>query len=281
MAAKVNPYDLPAAPFLALYSLLLCLGIGFGYHEHFRERTPSPPADPDGLTPVELAYLARGPERAIDTVAIGLLQAEAAEFDPKRREIRATVLLPELPDFLVPYQRALLDPRRVQGLARHFQPQLEYVRDRLVARGLAYAAFESETIGFQSAIPLFVLCFLGIVRIILGSNRGHPVGYITLLTVSSGLAGILFMLFQPVSRAAGREAVQAYRDGNRRLMRAPMDDEMMLALALTGVSTLRGTAYAGYGLARSAQNGGGGCGNGGSGCGGGGGGGGCGGCGGD
>jgi uncharacterized protein (TIGR04222 family) len=280
MGTNVNPYDLPAAPFLLLYSLLLCLSIAFGIYEHFRERTPSPPANPDGLNPVELAYLARGAERATDTVAIGLLHAQAAEFDPKRREIRGTVLLPEMPAFLVPYQRVLLSPRRVIGLAGHFRPLFDDLRNGLVARGLAYSASESETIGLQSAIPLFVLCFLGIIRVILGANRSHPVGYITLLTILSGLAGFLFMLLQPVCRAAGRKAVQAYRDENQRLMRAPMDHELMLALALTGVSSLRGTPYAGYGLLRSAQTGSG-CSGGGSGCGGGGGGGGCGGCGGD
>jgi uncharacterized protein (TIGR04222 family) len=282
MGAKVNPYDLTAGPFLSLYFMLLCLGIAFGFYEHFREREPSPPADADRLTPVELAFLARGAERASDTAAIGLLQANAAEYDFKRRELRATVLLPDIPQFLLPFYRVLQRPKRVASLAGHFWPVLDTLRKDLVVRGLVYSAAESKKIAFQSAIPLFLLCGFGVVRVILGSNRGHPVGFITLLTLIAGVAGILFVLIQPRCRRAGRDAVRAYRNGNRRLMRAPMDDELLLALALTGVSTLRGTLYAPYGLARSAQNGGAGCGSsgGGGGCGGGGGGGGCGGCGG-
>jgi hypothetical protein len=91
------------------------------------------------------------------------------------------------------------------------------------------------------------------------------------------LTAFFFALRRPVRTRAGGEALRELREDNARLMRAPRESEVALAVALAGTAVLTGTPYTAYAQWRGASGGGdssgGGCSGGGDG-----GGGGCGGC---
>ena len=78
---------------------------------------------------------------------------------------------------------------------------------------------------------------------------------------------------RPTRTRAGKDVLRTYQASHGRAARAPLDHELLLAVALSGAVVLSGTAYASvYAASRTMNSGG----DGGSGCGGGGGG--CGGC---
>jgi uncharacterized protein (TIGR04222 family) len=130
------------------------------------------------------------------------------------------------------------------------------------------ASFRWNVLPFVGLLVLF-----GITKVVIGGvERHHPVGILVVLLFVTGLFGI-FLAKRPTRTQAGTEALQTYRDSHARASRAPLEHELLLALALSGVVVLSGTAYAPiYAASRTMSSG-----DGGSGCGGGGGGG-CGGC---
>jgi hypothetical protein len=111
-------------------------------------------------------------------------------------------------------------------------------------------------------------------------ERHKPVGILIFLIIMTAIIA-LFQMIPPRLTRAGQEALAAAKARNARAARAPLENELMLAVALTGLVVLSGTPYGALYAAAKASGAGSACGGGGDGGGGcGGGGGGCGGCGG-
>ena len=278
----MNPFDLSAGPFLALYITALALGVGAGVL--VRRYDPRPPAAPmgDSLDPIALAYLAGGRARALDAAMIGLLEAGAVTFDSLKKAVSPAEPAPWVVPCLAPFQRALDTTSSLAALTQRLDAPLAAVRATLVARGLAFDKAGSAAAAWRSAAPVAVLAALGAARIVLGAHRGHPVGFIALLTLAAVFATIVLASGGPRLRRAGRVLLTDSKARGARLMRAPADGELMQAVALAGAPILMATPYAAFARMRHPSGGDGGAfagGDGGSGDGGGGGGG-CGGCGG-
>jgi uncharacterized protein (TIGR04222 family) len=274
----MNPFDLMAGPFLALYVLLFGVSLVFGLYARGGEPTPPPPADPSGLDPIELAWLAGGQGRALDTALVGLMEIGGARVDLKSRTIAPDPPRAASPPYLARFQALLPRPTTLPVLARRMAPAIEAVFESLVARGLVLTRAQSLRLGWQSAGPMFLLGLFGVIRIVLGAERHRPVGYILTLTLVTLFVAQVLLARRPRVRRAGREALRARKGGSARLMRAPAQGELLFALALGGGAVLGGTPYADFTRLKQATSGGG-DGGGGDGGGGGGGGGGCGGCG--
>jgi hypothetical protein len=119
-----------------------------------------------------------------------------------------------------------------------------------------------------------VLIVFGMIKVVVGSARHHPVGFLIFLLAGTAVAGVA-LASRPKRTRAGDKALRSYQDAHARESRAPLEHELLLAVALSGAVVLSGTAYAPiYAASRTLSSGG----DGGGGCGGGGGGGGCGGC---
>ncbi len=275
----LNPLDWPGQPFLALYGLiatgaLLIIGTlrsRIGPHR-------GGPASP--LDEVELGYLAGGPARAADTILVALMAAGAAapavrgdriEFDP-------TVAVAP------PWRR--YQPEWSGGISRrefHARTidRLDPVDLRLRAYGLRPDSSDVDQFRRTGAVVLAVPLVLGMMKVVVGSQRHRPVDLLVLLMIGTVVIGATLLLQQPLRTEAGSAALDQTRRRNARAARAPLTDELPLAFALTGAAVLLGTPLDAFG--RKLQGTGTmavvGCGGGGggSGCGGGGG---CGGCGG-
>jgi uncharacterized protein (TIGR04222 family) len=131
---------------------------------------------------------------------------------------------------------------------------------------------------FRLTVVPFVVLLLafGLIKVMVGAERHHPVGILLFLLAVTVFAGVA-LATSPTRTRAGKEALEAYQASHARASRAPRDHELLLALALSGAVVLSGTAFAPvYAASRTMTGGGdgGGCGGGD----GGGGGGGCGGC---
>jgi uncharacterized protein (TIGR04222 family) len=267
-----NPFDWTAGPFLTLYATLAVIVFLAG----FSLRSMIGPAAHAvrQLTVLELACLAGGARRLGDAVLLSLISAKGATIAFKGDNITVTDQRP-LASLM---NRPPVLPVRPNMTRAQFQkavePLLERVQGRLQALG--YYPSEEQMTSFRLTIlPLiaFLLVF-GTIKVVVGTERHHPVGFLIVLLVLTVVAGF-FIARSPARTRAGKDALQAYQADNARASRAPLEHELLLALALSGAVVLSDTAYASVYAASKTMNG---SGDGGSGCGGGGGGGGCGGC---
>jgi uncharacterized protein (TIGR04222 family) len=173
--------------------------------------------------------------------------------------------------------RPPLLPVRPDMTRQQFQtavkPLVERVQGRLQEFG--YYPTDDQMTSFRMAVLPFIVLLLvfGLIKAVVGAERQHPVGILVVLLILTTFAGIV-LLRHPTRTRAGKEVLQTYQASHARASRAPLDHELLLAVALSGAVVLSGTAYASVYAASQTTNSGG---DGGSGCGGGGGGG-CGGC---
>ena len=267
-----NPLDWPATPFLWLYALLTIAAflVAIRWRSQIAPAQPSRPLpDPDAM---QLAYLAGGPDRVMDTALVALLSTGAATADSRTTTLGISSETNDLP----------LGFHRIRGLVsgemdrrqahNSLQPAVAQLRDELVQHGLAPApaaitAWRRDCLGLL-AIPIV----LGLLKLAVGLSRDRPVGILEFLLCVTALAAFVLLVPPPLRTRAGAALLDESRTRHARAARAPLQPELALAFALAGAAVLEGTPHAW--LAREIRN------SSATGCGGGGdgGGGGCGGC---
>jgi uncharacterized protein (TIGR04222 family) len=270
----MNPLNWTAAPFLTFYVDIACLVCLAAWLAR-RNIGESARAHPKLITP-ELAYLAGGEQRVGDAVITGLLTSEAATLSSDGRTIEVDGAKLGMQPDLVPFAQLGLSG---QMKRREFQARMgrgvEALRKKLDQLGLCpgpslLPAYRLKILALFS-VPLL----LGIAKVQIGMERHKPVGFLIILLIVTAIATLYFLTGPRLTRA-GHDVLAAAQVQHARAARAPLENELMLAVALAGLVVLSGTSFdALYAASRSDAAGGGGCGGGGGG-----GGGGCGGCGG-
>lgn len=275
----LGPFDWTGGPFLALYAALFVVALVAALRLPHRFR-------PEGrwqrLTdPEELAYLAGGPARFVDTVVTRLLTDGRMSLYDKGKLVAQLGAQGRTPAEM----RLLALPgpvgwRRIQFEVRDY---VQPVRQALERKGVMMEAGDGLRLRIVATLPFVALLLFGAIKWQIGLARDKPVGFLTLfLIVTLACAVIRFASVDQRTRE-GIAALAAARSKAERLKRAPVTDEMVLAVALFGTMVFIGSNWAGYHDLRQASgsDGGGSSGSdssssGDSGCGGGG----CGGCGG-
>jgi uncharacterized protein (TIGR04222 family) len=271
----MNPLDWTAGPFLTFYTSTAFL-IGFAAWLVRRRIGESARGHPI-LTAPELAYLAGGEQRVGDAVITGLLTSNAATLSADGCTIDADgaklAMQPDLAPFAQPCLSGEMKRRDFQRMIR---PGLDSVRAKLEGLGLCPDSSLLPAYRFKVLALFAVPLFIGIERVGIGWERQKPVGFLIALLIITAIAALSFLRAPRLTRA-GHEVLAAAQMQHSRAARAPLENELMLAVALTGLVVLHGTSYNALYAASQANDGsaGGGC----SGGGGDGGGGGCGGCG--
>ena len=273
-----NPFDWTAGPFLTLYIGLAAALLIFGIYA--RMTIGQAARLPDRLSVLELAYLAGGARRVGDAMLLRLLSGNGATITDNGREIAVidqaplSSLMGRLP--LLSFRSSMTR----QQFQTAVKPVVERVQARL--RDLGYSPTDEQMTSFRMSVLPFVglLLMFGTIKAFVGAERQHPVGFLIVLLILTAVAGLV-LATRPTRTRAGKEALRTYQASHARASRAPLDHELLLAVALSGAVVLSGTAYAPVYAASQGLSGGSGCGAGGGGGDGGGGGcggGGCGGC---
>jgi uncharacterized protein (TIGR04222 family) len=266
-----NPFDWTAGPFLALYSIIAAIVILAGFS--LRSKLGPPAQATQKLSALELAYLAGGARRLGDAVLLALTSGNSAAIDPKGHKITVTDQAPLAPLMSRPPLLAVQANMTRQQFQTAVKPMVERVQQRLQAFG--YCPTDDQMTSYRISVLPFVALLLvfGIIKAAVGEQRHHPIGILVVLLFLTAFAGFL-LARHPTRTRAGKDVLESYQASHARASRAPLDHELLLAVALSGAVVLSGTAYASvYAASKTMSSGG----DGGSGCGGGGGGG-CGGC---
>jgi uncharacterized protein (TIGR04222 family) len=270
-----NPFDWTAEPFLILYATLAVLFFMAAFF--FRSRLGPATVRSARLRDLELAYLAGGANRLGDVALLCLTANGGATIDAKTSKINVSDQSPlaAIADHATPLAVAP-DMTRAQ-----FQKAVKPLADRTqsLLETLGFSPTDDEVAAFRMPVLLAAVCLLvfGAIKAFVGASRHHPVGLLIILLIVTGVIAVFMLASRPLRTRAGTAALETYKETYARPSRAPLDHEMMLAVALSGTVVLTGTAYARVHAAAQTMRDGGGGGDGGGGCGGGGGGG-CGGC---
>lgn len=269
----MNPLDWTAGPFLAFYFVLAALV--FMCVLEIRDRIGPDETMNVTLDPIEMAYLTGGASRVGDAVLVGLLTANAVALSADAKTVQAVAPNAVLPATLEGFRYLLGTPSLPR---RAFYSEMKTGLAALTGKLQRSSLSPNEkqvtqylrVVTIAGAIPLM----FGAAKIVVGVSRDKPVGFLVFFMAVTAFMVIRF-LTPPRATRAGAKALEASKRDNARAARAPLENELMLAVALTGLVALSGTAYASI-YKDSLAGGGTGCGGGD----GGGGGGGCGGCGG-
>jgi uncharacterized protein (TIGR04222 family) len=269
-----NPLDWTAVPFLTLYVALAVTVFVLGF---ISRSTIGPSAQTRAarkLSALELAYLGGGATRLGDAVLLGLMSSNGATIAAADNRITVTDQGPLAALTGRPIQLTVEPNMTRKQFQTAASPILEQVQGRL--QQLGYCPTDEQMTTFRVSVLPFVALLLvfGIAKAFVGAERHHPVGILVCLLIVTAIAGIV-LATRPTRTRAGKDVLQTYQASHARESRAPLDHELLLAVALSGTVVLSGTAYASVHDASRSMSGGGD--GGGSGCGGGGGGG-CGGC---
>lgn len=267
--------SLSGGEFLALYAVLLMVVIylGFAIPHHLRARG----REIGALEDEQAAYLAGGRERYAELVATRLMTSEAITITADRKKLaignangarragEAAIL-------------ALPSPTDWSAIDRALRPFAENVLKGLIAAGLLMRWPRVTMIRLSQTLPYLLLIALGVSRWRYGNVLDHPTGFLAALLILTAILALV-RWFTPERRTrSGISAIEDAQTRAERLRRAPMPEEIPLAVALFGTVVLAGSGLTDFHQMRTDSNGssdgGGGCGGGGGGCGG------CGGCGG-
>jgi uncharacterized protein (TIGR04222 family) len=270
-----NPFDWTAGPFLSLYVTLAAVVFLWGFSLRAMIGPAAQATHP--LSELELAYLAGGAHRLGDAILLSLTSGNCATIDPWGHRITVADQTPLKSLMSRPPLLSVQPNMTRQQFQTAVAPFIERVRRRLQTFG--YCATDDQMTSFRATVLPFVglLLLFGLTKAFVGAERHHAVGFLIILLILTAVAGIVLAM-TPTRTRAGKEVLRTYQASHARASRAPLDHELLLAVALSGAVVLSGTAYAPIYAASKAMSSGGGDGGGGCGGGGGGGGGGCGGC---
>ncbi len=273
----LNVLDWTAGPFLTLYVLLYfaCLAMSMAIaRATLPDGRPGTVADPE-----EAAVLGRGKERLGEVITARLLERRALTVErgklvPQPGAQGESAI--ENAILALPAPIAWSRLRKVTDVAAG---EIEH---RLVRRGLLQENADAMRASLIACLPLIGLLLLGLAKAVVGSSRGHPIGFLGLLMVITVGTVLFRWLGASQQTKAGRAALLDAAQRADRLKLAPVRGEAAMAVALFGTGVLATSDLGDFHRMRasSGDSGGGGgdsgSGDGGGGCGGGG----CGGCGG-
>lgn len=270
---SLGPFDLPGEPFLVLYGTLLALTViaGFLIPRWLRPEGRSARR----LDTEQLAFLAGGRNRFIDTVVARLLRQHLLsmegkdKFRPERRDAAANAAERSV--------LALPAPTPWSAIERALAPHAEPVEQSLIDADMLMDRGTVLQMRFWQTLPYLMLLGFGLIKFDIGTMRGKPVGILTFLLVVTAVFALIRLVAVDRRTRGGLEAFRDARRTSDRLRRAPTGSETDLGVALFGTAVLAGSDVASFHTFRnstSSSSGSDGGGGGDGGCGGGG----CGGC---
>ncbi len=120
------------------------------------------------------------------------------------------------------------------------------LRARLESQDLVPASTAAHLAQVAGALPPLAVALFGAAKIAVGLTRDCPVGYLAVMTLILAAVGLYLLFNAPRRTWAGDRALAGARRRLARVVRAPTNEELPMAVALGGTAVLVGTLYADY-----------------------------------
>ena len=287
-----NPLNFTGPEFLLFYFCSSIVVICLASILRFCLRLPYAKKDdlPSPLNLYEMAYLAGGKDRVVDTAIASLVQQQYATPDSNKRSLKFTGSINEVSDpieeavAIATKNKTSINDIRDDSLAS-LNVKMNQIQNKLCELSLLISDQQCLRIK-QYPMYLILACIaLGIAKIMVGTYRGKPVGFLVIMCLILGFIAISFWNTTPFRSHYGDRILKVLQKNNPLNIGSNTDENLAVALALGGTTFLPSDlrllfmppVYTSSRSGSSSSSGGGSsCGSGcGSGCGGG-----CGGCGG-
>ncbi len=244
-----DTWGIPGPTFLAIYAALLVLPLVIALlwtiAVKLGRKAPRTAVSGPRPTAYELAYLAGGPDRVVDTAIAALVDRGTLRISSSRKLQLAG---PEPAD---PIERAVAKgakpghnstTRGIRDRLRMSGPMQALAKD-LEARGLVVVDKTPQIRQVVFGVYLGAL-ILGVVRLIAGIAGDHPVGFLIFLVIAAGFATLL-------ARAARNKRVgpRPTGEGNRILGRANTEFSRERGRGITGGPAVGGALLGGAAMA--------------------------------
>lgn len=256
LLAATDVLNLAGPDFLKLYGVLAALAVLAGVVLRTLLRTPfdlASGADDLHRDPYLIAYLSGGPVRAVDTAISTLFIAGALQPSSTGRKFHASGSSPQLN---APIERVMLDaagpaPGLLRSeLHRSVSNELDALAQTLREQGLI-PAFGGLVIRLITAMPLFLLCVLGVVKVFTGLERQRPVAILIVLVVLTLIGAVIAALIPAYRTVRGQRVYRSLRASHAALRQAAVrgtepigPSQAPFAVAMFGVAALATTPYA-------------------------------------
>ena len=295
-----NPLDWRGPDFLLLFATIFLAGLAVALLLRYTLRLEwgdgDMSADGQIADPYEIAFLAGGKQRVIQTATATLLQSgvlSTSRQGPRTVFVAAQPLPAHAHEVESAVHAALIaadGEARGADFQKHVGATVSNIEQRLADRGLVETNRSFAAARWSSLIVMAPVLLLGVAKLFVGISRERPVGFLVIGLFAVGAVMAWLVCSKPRCTRAGK-AMWRKMVEDRNVGRAPdkepagLDGQLAANVALLGLAstfTASDPIFDAFSPQRSSgfvDSGGGGCG--GDGCGGGGcGGGGCGGCGG-
>lgn len=249
----MNPLNLPGSQFLLFYSVVAIAALlaVWAVRRAARGEAVAGPARPADLDPYELAYLADGPNRAVQAALVSLA-GRGAVVASKRGVLSVDHFAGKPTDPVeTAVHRAIRQqaPARFAGVVQRCWATLDPIDDRLAGAGLLVPAGTRRAVVLLAVGLTAGVLALGVAKIVVGVGRDKPVGFLVVLCLAA-VVGMCVVTARPLRRTVLGDAVfDAHVRRNRRLTSdttARAGDQLMLGVALFGTGLLADTALADF-----------------------------------
>lgn len=241
-----TPLDWRGPEFLALYLVLAAVALVGGLACRALLLRQLPEGSQRGATATwEIAFLAGGAERVVDSAVAELHRLGAIAWDERQRRFVRGSAAPPQDAVLAAVHGHLLERAPDVGRAARTSA-LAALRSALQRRGWWCDPAQAQRIALFSALPLASVSVFGLAKVAVGILRDRPVALLVLLCALTVVAAIVFAFNRPGITPAGKRALQQAREGNALALRAHRPEQVALAVALGGTAVLAGTALAAY-----------------------------------
>lgn len=233
----INVFDWTAGPFLMLYAVLyvVCLVVGSAIaRATLAEGRPGTLSDPE-----EVAVLGRGRERLGEVIVSRLLERGALKVEKGKLVPQPGARGDSATESTI---LGLSTPIAWSKVRKVTDAAAGEIEQRLVRRGLLQDDGDAMRAALMACAPMFGLLLLGLGKAVVGSSRGHPVGFLIFLMIVT--AGTILVRWLGASRAtrAGKDALLHAVERADRLKLAPAQGEAAMAVALFGTGVLATSA---------------------------------------
>jgi uncharacterized protein (TIGR04222 family) len=246
LSVEDTPLDWHGADFLKLFAVLMLASslLAMLWRRILRGNGAS--AGSGGLSPLEVAYLADGAARSLDTATADLLRQNVVAFDAGQRRFVVQTEAGNLSAPAAALRRLMQNDGRADQVLRLGTSLFGEAKQKLQRLGLLLDDAQSLRAALWPACLPGAVLVLGIAKAWIGSQRERPVAFLVALCAVMLVITLFFALRRPTRSRAGDQALKDLRRQHARAARAPRDNELPLAVALLGTAAMSGTVWADY-----------------------------------
>jgi uncharacterized protein (TIGR04222 family) len=224
--------------YIVIFLAISATMIAFILRANLRRTQNSSDDEFPSLSTYEIAYLAGGQQRAIDTAIVSLVQHGYLQAYPETRSLKLKAILPK--DDSLSLEREILHSARFNSSISQITASVTHATfpcyKRLLNLGLLISLNQAKNLQILSALPVFALLVVGMSMMILNNFQYLPVGFLVLLCTLAITISCSFLSI-PIHRSKSGDRILKNLRTNTSFASTDADSQL-IAFALFGARVL-------------------------------------------